>query len=66
MTHPSKDLQTLFLSDKFLANRYEVHRATIWRWAQAGNLPTPVKINGATRWKLADIEAWEVKQEAMA
>jgi predicted DNA-binding transcriptional regulator AlpA len=29
-------------------------------------LPKPIKMNGSTRWKLADIEAWEAKQEAMA
>jgi len=63
MSHPSKDLQTRFLSDKALATRYEVHRASVWRWAQNGKLPSPIKINGATRWKLADIEAWESKQE---
>jgi prophage regulatory protein len=53
----------LFLSDKDLATRYSVHRATPWRWVQIGKLPAPIKINGATRWKLTDIEAWEAKQE---
>jgi prophage regulatory protein len=52
-----------FLSDKQLGSRYSVHRATVWRWAQAGNLPAPIKINGATRWKLSDIENWEAQQE---
>lgn len=62
MNHASEDLQTLFLSDKALATRYEVHRTSIWRWAQNDKLPAPFKINGATRWKLSDIEAWEAKQ----
>lgn len=52
-----------YLSDKGLADRYSVHRVTLWRWAQVGKFPQPVKINGSTRWKLADIEAWEAKQE---
>jgi prophage regulatory protein len=59
----SKDLQTLFLSDKAVGERYSVHRATPWRWAKAGNFPVPIKINGSTRWKLLDIEAWEAAQE---
>lgn len=64
MKGASKDLQTRYLSDKDLAGRYSVHRATPWRWAQSGKLPQPIKINGCTRWKLSDIEAWELAQEA--
>jgi predicted DNA-binding transcriptional regulator AlpA len=66
MTRPSKDLQTLFLTDKDLAARWSVHRLTPWAWVKAGKLPKPIKMNGSTRWKLADIEAWEAKQESMA
>ena len=65
MSNASKT-QTRFLSDKDLAERYSIHRVTPWRWVQAGKLPKPIKMNGSTRWKLADIEAWEAKQEAMA
>lgn len=65
MTHPSNGLQNLFLTDKDLAARWSVHRLTPWGWVKAGKLPKPIKINGATRWKLADIEAGEAKQEAM-
>jgi predicted DNA-binding transcriptional regulator AlpA len=60
----SKDLLIKYLSDKDLAARYSIHRATPWRWVQNGKLPAPVKINCSTRWRLADIEAWEVEQEA--
>ena len=52
-----------FISDKYLAERFEVSRATIWRWAREGNFPLPVKINGATRWKISEVEAWETGQE---
>ncbi|BAP13785.1 putative AlpA family transcriptional regulator [Alcanivorax sp. NBRC 101098] len=58
----TKGQQPPFLSDKSVANRFEVHRATVWRWSQSGTFPAPVKINGSTRWKLSDIEAWEAKQ----
>lgn len=61
----SKDLLTRYLSDKDLAERYSIHRATPWRWVQAGKLPQPIKINGCTRWRLTDIEAWEASQEAV-
>lgn len=55
-----------YLSDKHLAERYEVARATIWRWVREGKFPSPFKIQGCTRWKLSDIEQWEEKQEALA
>lgn len=54
-----------FYSDKSLATRYEVSRATIWRWVREGKLPNPVKINGSTRWRSEDLSAWE-KREVMA
>ena len=66
MTNATKDLKTLFLSDKDLANRYSIHRVTPWRWVRDGKLPAPIKINGSTRWKLSDIEAWEASQEVSA
>lgn len=55
-----------YLSDKDNANRYAVCRQTIWRWVREGNFPSPVKINGATRWKLSDLERWEAEQEGAA
>lgn len=51
------------LSDKRLAERLDVSRATVWRWAKAGLVPKPVKLSpGCTRWRLADIAAWEVER----
>lgn len=56
-----------YLSDKYLAERYEVARATVWRWVREGKFPAPVKLgSNCTRWRLADVEAWETKQEAEA
>lgn len=55
--------ELVFLSDQNLAARYEVHRATIWRWADVGRFPKPVHLSpGCTRWRLADVRAWEAKQ----
>ncbi|MBC8381409.1 MAG: AlpA family phage regulatory protein [SAR92 clade bacterium] len=51
-----------YLSDKNLAIRYDVCRTTIWRWTRTGKFPKPVKLGGATRWRLSDIETWEQKQ----
>ncbi|PAU81051.1 AlpA family transcriptional regulator [Halovibrio salipaludis] len=56
-----------YLSDKQVSERYDVSRATVWRWVRNGAFPSPIKITaGCTRWKLADLEAWESKQEGAA
>jgi len=54
--------QAIYISDIAVAERYQVSRATIWRWAQSKRFPEPIKLSvGCTRWRLADIEKWEVE-----
>lgn len=52
-----------FLSDKGVADRYSISRASVWRWVQENKLPKPIKLAaGTTRWKLADLEQFEAQQ----
>lgn len=55
-----------YLSDQQVAARYGVHRSTPWRWVKAdSSFPEPVTLTpGCTRWKLADLEAWEAAKAA--
>ncbi|WP_241521140.1 helix-turn-helix transcriptional regulator [Kineobactrum sediminis] len=40
-----------WVSDRTLAEYYEVSRCTIWRWVKSGRLPEPEKIgDNCTRW----------------
>ena len=57
-----------YLSVSQVAARYGVHRSTPWRWAKADpNFPAPVTLTpGCTRWKLAELEAWEAAKQASA
>lgn len=50
-----------FVSNSRVAARYGVHRATLWRWLKTDpTFPKPVTLSpGCTRWRLADLEAWE-------
>lgn len=32
--------------------------STIFRWVNIGRFPSPIKINGCTRWRLSEIEAF--------
>lgn len=52
--------QETYFSDRQLAERYAVHRATPWRWIKTRDFPKPVKLTeGCTRWRLSDVLAWE-------
>jgi len=49
------------VSDKTLAEYYEVSRCTIWRWVKIGKLPPPQKIGAnCTRWDFEKISATEL------
>ncbi|NIC39397.1 AlpA family phage regulatory protein [Halomonas desiderata] len=53
-----------WLSDKQVAERYAIGRVTPWRWAREGIFPAPIKLGpSCTRWRLADLEAWEASRE---
>lgn len=53
-------METVYLSDRKVAERYSASRATIWRWVSRRGFPNPVRFSpGCTRWRLADIERWE-------
>lgn len=55
--------QAFYVTDTALAERFQVSRATIWRWAQTRRFPDPIKFSaGCTRWRLADVEEWESRQ----
>ena len=56
-----------YLSDKQVGEHYGVSKSTVWRWVKKNTFPKPVKFStGCTRWKLSDIEAWEVEQASAA
>ncbi|PLL11816.1 AlpA family transcriptional regulator [Tabrizicola sp. TH137] len=57
-------MEAQFLTDWQVAQRYGVNRSTPWRWVKTDpTFPKPVSLTpGCTRWKLADIEAWEVSK----
>ncbi len=58
-----------YSSDKAVGVRYEVDRATIWRWAnhpryQHLGFPKPVKIGPNTsRWDDDKLDAWDAQRE---
>ncbi|MBN8411308.1 helix-turn-helix transcriptional regulator [Halomonas litopenaei] len=57
-----------YLSDRQTADRYAVHRNTVYRWArERDDFPRPVKLgDNCTRWRLADLLEWETQREEVA
>jgi prophage regulatory protein len=57
-------IKNVYLSDVHLAERYQVARPTIWRWARNDkDFPKPVKLSpGCSRWNLAELESWEARR----
>ncbi|MDC2963444.1 AlpA family phage regulatory protein [Gammaproteobacteria bacterium] len=46
-----------WISDRTIANRYEIARSTVWAWTRKGKLPKPVKLGeNITRWNEDEIE----------
>ena len=54
----------MYLSDKQVAARYSITSECAWKWArELSDFPKPIKLSpGCTRWRVADLEAWEAAQ----
>lgn len=49
-----------YLRDVDIAERFGIHRVTVWKWAQNGTLPKPVHLGPQTvRWPAEAIDEWE-------
>jgi prophage regulatory protein len=48
-----------------LAERYQVHVVTIWKWLRSGNLPPSTRLGPNTvAWRSDHIEAWETERSS--
>ena len=57
----------IYVSAAQLAERYTVDKSTIWRWAQRGVIPPPIRLSDqCTRWRLAAIEKRDAERDANA
>ncbi len=61
------DPESPLISDQTVAMRYGVSRPTIWRWTNTLlGFPQPIKVSGGTtRWKLADLQAFDRSRSEM-
>jgi len=55
---------TRYVRDIDLAERYDVYRQSVWRWAKQARFPQPYRLTpGCVRWRLDEVEAWEAVQQ---
>ncbi|MEZ6069504.1 MAG: helix-turn-helix domain-containing protein [Pirellulales bacterium] len=48
----------MLITARELATMLAIGERTLWRLLASGKLVAPVKIGGATRWRVEDVEAW--------
>jgi len=61
-------MQSIFLQDKHVADRYGIGRVSVWRWLKTDpTFPKPFKLSpGCVRWRLADLEVWEAARSEVS
>lgn len=66
ISHPWKGsllAHTTYLTVAQVADRLGVSTDSVWRWKRNGDFPAAIKLSaGSTRWRLADVEAWEASR----
>jgi len=62
---PAAGPKPLYITAEQLCGRWEISRATLYRYRRTGYLPPPIRIGiGALRWPIAEIEAIEQRAAA--
>lgn len=64
---PCSHCNEQFLSDHQVAARFDISKATVWRWhTKYPDFPRRIRLSpGTSRWKLSDLVQFEVKMQAM-
>lgn len=52
----SAELAPLAVKAEDAAKMFQVGTSTWWNWVKNGKAPQPVKIGGATRWRVSDLQ----------
>ena len=50
--------EKILLTSKEAAKLLSIGESSLWRDSKAGKMPAPIKIGGATRWRVADLLAF--------
>lgn len=60
MEPKKKVTPSVYWKDTELAERFNVSRPTVWRWAAKGDFPAPVQLSpGCSRWYGPTVDEWD-------
>jgi predicted DNA-binding transcriptional regulator AlpA len=57
--------EKILLTDKEAAKLLSIGKTTLWNNVKKGEVPPPIKIGGATRWRVADLLAFVANAPAV-
>tara|TARA_B110001450_G_scaffold8599_1_gene8620 strand:- start:50 stop:265 length:216 start_codon:yes stop_codon:yes gene_type:complete len=61
---PKNYLSDTYLKRQELEAKFDISKATIYRWTKAGKFPAAIHLGkNMVRWKSSEIEAWIVEKE---
>ena len=64
--HSVEPKERVLMSVRELSAFLHLGERSIWKFANTGEMPAPVRIGRAVRWDRRDIEAWLVRKRAEA
>jgi len=53
-----EEIEQKLISAREVSKILSIAIRTVWRLRSSGKLPKPIKIGGALRWRLSDINLW--------
>ena len=62
---PKNHLSDTYLKRQELEAKFDISKATIYRWTKAGKFPAAIHLGeNMVRWKSSEIEAWIAEKES--
>jgi excisionase family DNA binding protein len=58
LNRPSSVQPPLLMKADEVARLVAISTRTLWRLVGAGQFPSPIRVGGSTRWRLADVQGW--------
>ena len=58
ITRANDAIEPVMITARQLAVLLQVSTRQVWRMLSAGRVPTPIRVGGIVRWRMAEVENW--------
>ena len=58
ITRANEAIEPVMITARQLAVLLQVSTRQVWRMLSAGRVPTPIRVGGIVRWRMAEVENW--------